>query len=275
MAIEARKKVEKIIEDSLNASKAELVAQREIRDIDELCNLFRTKLGLMAIRAYNEVVRVSAVEEQYSNGLILLKSNIQAYNKGICQNITELSLLKNYESEALVEVIMEDEFRSIGELMTKAVLPEYCISDELRNIEIKKTSMNFYGAHLYPRYAFREVRDRKSGDLIMEKYMQYCPISEHKDSSEDLIRLCGTSGRSMNILYNKNHPIYAQLSDTYTVQMAGYTPTSAYDAQRIVDRINEELAMTTNAIQDVILEYDPSRSAGQKRSRKLNQKKNA
>lgn len=268
MAIDARKKFGKIIEDSLNASKAELVAQREIKDVEELYNLLGIRSNLSTIRADNEVVRVSAVEERYSNGLILLKNNIQAYNKGICKNITELSLLKNYESEALVIVIMEDEFRSIGEFMINVMLPEYCISDESRNIEINKTSMIFYGAHLYPRYTFSEVTDRKSGNLIMEKYMQYCPISEYKDSAEDLIRLCGTSGRSMNILYNKNHPIYAQLSDTYTVQMAGYTPTSAYDAQRIVDRINEELAVTINAIQDTILEYDPSRNKAPKLKRK-------
>ena len=92
--------------------------------------------------------------------------------------------------------------------------------------------------------------------LILEKYMQYYPVSAYENSEKDLLRLCGFGTRYLEIIYHKEEPIFAQLSDKYKVEMAGFDPNSTIDAKIIVGKINNEVDAIVANIHSLIDEHD-------------------
>lgn len=92
--------------------------------------------------------------------------------------------------------------------------------------------------------------------------MQYYPISEHKDSENDLLRLCGCGTRYLEIIYHANEPIFAQLSDKYyKVEMANFDPNDSIDTNIMVGIINDEVDSIVATIHSSMDKYEKIESA--------------
>jgi len=235
-----------------------LKSSREITDVTELEKILEKGTGhgysLGVIESIYKFENASAKEYVYDNGLIYLDSEIN-YRDNICDNlhtIRQLTLTTNYQQAPLVNIVVQKERKAMQQLLIKSDSKDEIFPESMKDIEIQQTSIhvdNHCGS------AFTTYTNLTDGCLMLEQYMQYYPVSNYEDSEKDLIRLCGYGTRYLEIIYRKSEPIFAQLSDKYKVEMAGFDPNSALDAKTIVEKINLEVSEILNKINRLIDEY--------------------
>lgn len=239
MSINAKEKFINAIVSRIEDYK--VISQREITDINDLDNTIKRMDGygllgyLNFLRAY--VSKINAYEYTYNNGLKDLTSEIE-YKINNNKYTSKRIILSMGNGKAIVNLFIDRKKQGIQQFLISSSPNEETIPDSLKNIEVESTCVYVNGecGSVFERYL-----NLDSKTLILEKYRQNYAMSEFQDSSEDLIRLCGSSNRDLEILYNQEEPIYAQLASDYKVEMAHFDPNSSTDAKRIVAKINEEV----------------------------------
>lgn len=230
-----------------------LESNRNIEGYNELKKILKTATGsgytIDIVETVFKLRSVSAKEYIYDNGLIYLDSEIE-YRDKTSNNlhvIRQLTLTTDYKKTPLVNIVVQKEKKAIQQLLVDSASKDEIFPDAMRNIEIQETSIHV-GGHCGS--VFETYTNSNDGTLMLEKYKQFYPVSNYEDSEKDILRLCGCGSRSLEIIYSQSEPIFAQLSDKYTVEMAGLEPNSSIDVKYIVGRINTEVSEICNAIND-------------------------
>lgn len=232
-----------------------LESSREIIDVAELEEIMKKGTGdgysLGLVRSIFNFENAFAKEYVYDNGLIYLDSEI-TYRYKNCDNlhtIRQLTLTTDYRKSPLVNIVVKTEKKSIQQLLMQSDPHDEIFKETMKNIEIQETSIhvdNHCGS------VFQTYTNLVDGSLMLEKYMHYYPVSNYEDLEKNLLRLCGCGARYLEIVYQESQPIFAQFSDKYKVEMAGFNPNSASDAKLIVEKINLEVSEIVNTINKLI-----------------------
>jgi len=235
-----------------------LKSSRKITDVTELEKILEKGTGhgysLSVVKSIFQFESASAKEYVYDNGLIYLDSEIN-YRDNKCDNlhtIRQLTLTTDYEKAPLVNIVVQEEGKTIQQLLVKSDSKDDIFPESTKDIEVQQTSIhvdNHCGS------VFTTYTNLTDDSLMLEQYMQYYPVSNYEDSEKDLLRLCGCGTRYLEIIYRESEPIYAQLSDKYKVEMAGFNPNSATDAKVIVEKINSEVSEILTKINRLIDEH--------------------
>lgn len=230
----------------------ELETEREINEIEELEEILKTATGtgwnIELVKSLYYFLDANATEYVYSNGLKYLDSKItfkENENSKIVHTIRQVTVTPDYKKEPITNLIIENGKKSVQEFLIPTTFTNPIIPEEDKTIDINKVVVSVNGGcgSIFERYV-----DKVNENLLLERYEQYYPLSDYEDSEKDLLRLCGCGSRTLNIVYYKTQPVYAQLSDKYNVEMAGYNPYSSGDVESIVAKINEEVDLITSAI---------------------------
>lgn len=232
-----------------------LQSSREIIDVAELEEILEKGVGhgyrLSLVKNIFNFENASAKEYVYDNGLIYLDSEITYRDKkyGNLHTIRQLTLTTNYKKSPLVNIVVEREKKAIQQLLIQSNSQDDIFPESMKNIEIQRTSIHVDD---HCGSVFQTYTNLTDGSLMLEQYMQYYPVSNYEDSEKDLLRLCGCGTRYLEIIYQESQPIFAQLSDKYKVEMAGFDPNSALDAKLIVEKINLEVSEIVTTINKLI-----------------------
>ena len=255
MAIHANKKFINAILSRVSGYK--IISERKITDLDELNNIMETATGygyrLSIIKQIYHLIEASALEYSYENGLKLLISKITFQKDGNVRTIEQQTLTSDYNNVPIVNIVIEREKKALQQLLISSNSKDEIFPESMRDIEIETTSIhvdNHCGS------VFKTYTKLNDDSVMLEKYMQYYPVSDYENSDEDLLRLCGCGSRYLEIIYHKEEPIFAQLSDKYKVEMANLNPNSAIDAKIIVGKINYEVDAIVANIHSLIDEHD-------------------
>ncbi|MDE5830162.1 MAG: hypothetical protein K2H53_00140 [Clostridia bacterium] len=257
MAIGAKDKFEWAIFNRIREYK--MISQRKITDLEELETIMETATGrgysLSMLKNLYRLVETSAEEYTYENGLKYLISEIKIDNGTDIHTIKQETLTSDYKAVPIVNIVVEGQRKSVNQFLISSSPKDETIPEAMKDIEVEKTMIyvnNTYGSH-FETYTYLN-------DLMVEKYKQYSPISYYKNSINSLIRLCGHGTRCLEIIYREGKPIYAQLSDKYKVEMAGYDPNSPKDVATIVSIINGEVNAIVDKIHSSIDDYEKKES---------------
>ncbi len=235
MPINAREKFTNAISSRLE--NYQLVSERAITDLDELGHILKTATGYgYSLIPYKDcLVEASAYEYCYDNGFKYLVSEIVYEKNKNIHTIEQRTLTTDYHNAPIVNVTIEREKKAISQLLITSSSQDDIFPEAMKDIEIEKTGIHVdnYCGSVFETYEGYDT-------LILEKYMQYYPILDYENPN-DLLRLCGCGTRYLEIIYHNYEPIYAQLSDKYNVEMAGFNSNSKVDAKKIVKRIDEEV----------------------------------
>lgn len=219
-----------------------LQSSREITDLDELEKIMSNDSGynLGLIRYMYRFEGASAKECIYDNGLIYLDSKItyRENNSSSLRTIHKLTLTTNYEDLPLVSVTFEKQKKAIQQLIIESKSKDDIFPESMKNIEVRQTNI-YIGRKCGS--VFESYRNLVDASLMLERYKQYYPLSSYEEKSTDLLRLCGFGDRYLEIIYNNEEPIFAQLSSKYNVEMAGFDPNLASDVKTIVEKVNSEV----------------------------------
>lgn len=197
--------------------------------------------------------KTSVVKERiYDNGFIFLDSNISYIEKGNAKNIRQLTLTTDYNKAPIVNIVIEEDKKSIQNFLTSvnvALSSEANLPDRMKIIGVQKASF-----HINEECGsvFETYKNLIDNSLLVEKYMQYYPVSNFENKYNDLLNLCGCGSRYLEIIYENELPIYAQLSDKYSVEMAGFNPNSISSVGKIVDIVNVEVETIITKINNEI-----------------------
>lgn len=254
MAINAYKKFKNTLYNRLIDYR--VISERTINDKLEIQKVLEK--GIVSVRKlaffkhnYN-FVESEITESQYENGLVYLKGKIIFSDKHIKGNLHTVDLkvlIADNNDIPLVNIIIEKEKKAIEQLLINSVAKDDIFLDCEKNIEIKKTTIYVNGEC---GSTFETYTNLKERTLMLEKYRQCYEMSNYENTGKDLLDLCGCCTRDLEIIYRKERPIFAQLSNKRIVEIAGYDPNSQIDATFIVNRINEEVDAINDAINKTI-----------------------
>ncbi len=266
MAINAN---EKFINAILSrVSDYKMTSERKITDLDELNNIMETATGhgysLSIIKSLYHLIDASAQEYSYENGLKYLISEMTYKNGTNIHTIEQRTLTTDYNNVPITNIVIKRERKAVQQLLISSSKDEI-FPEAMKDIEIEKTSI-----HVNDNCGsvFETYTNLNDSSLMLEKYMQYYPVSNYGNSDKDLLRLCGCGTRYLEIIYHKKEPIYAQLSDKYKVEMADFDPNSSIDAKIIVGKINNEVDSIVTNIHSLIDEYVNKNSSMKKLEKK-------
>lgn len=255
MNINATKKFKNAVLSKVSDYK--MISERKITDLDEINNIMETATDygyyLSIIKRIYHLIEASAQEYFYENGLKLLISEITFKKDGNIHTIEQQTLTSNYNSVPIVNIIIERKKKALQQLLISSNSKDEIFPESMKDIEIETTSIH---VNNYCGSVFETYTKLSDDSLILEKYMQYYPVSAYENSEKDLLRLCGFGTRYLEIIYHKEEPIFAQLSDKYKVEMAGFDPNSTIDAKIIVGKINNEVDAIVANIHSLIDEHD-------------------
>lgn len=256
MAINANKKFINAILSRISDYK--MTSERKITDLEELNTIMETATGCgYSLGIISQVIEASAQEYSYENGLKFLISKIIFREDGNVRTIEQQTLTSDYNSVPIVNVAIEREKKAPQQLLISSNSKDEIFPEVMKNIEIEKTIIhvdNHCGS------VFKTYTKLDDCSLMLEKYMQYYPVSSYENSDKDLLRLCGCGNRYLEIIYHKEEPIFAQLSNKHRVEMAGFDSNSARNAKIIVERINYEVDSIVANIHSLIDEYEKKHS---------------
>lgn len=269
MTINANKKFTNAITNRLSGYK--MISERKITDLIELNSVMETitshGYSLSIIKLISHLIDASAQEYSYENGLKFLISKITFKKDGNIHTIEQQTLTSEYSTVPIVNIVIEREKKALQQLLISSDSKDDIFPESMKDIEIETTCIyvnNTCGS------VFKKYIKANDGSLILEKYKQYYPVSDYEESNKDLLRLCGFGTRDLEIIYNKEEPIFAQLSSEYKVEMADFDPNSAKDAKIIVEKINNEVDSIVANIQSLIDEHDKKHSYVKKLETKKN-----
>lgn len=254
MTINAKEKFINAI--SSRVSDYMMKSERKITDLDELNNIMETATGhgysLSRIKTSYHLIEASAEEYSYENGLKYLISKM-TYKKGIdIHTIEQRTLTTDYSNVPITNIVIKRTRKAMHQLLISSSAKDEIFPESMKNIEIEKICIHVNDECGSVFETYTNIND---SSLMLEKYMQYYPVSNDKNSNKDLLRLCGCGSRYLEIIYHEAEPIYAQLSDKYKVEMADFDPNSSIDAKIIVGIINDEVDSIVANIHSLIDEY--------------------
>lgn len=191
------------------------------------------------------------------------------YKEGFnIHTIEQRTLTTDYNNFPIANMVIKREKKAVQQLLISSSSKDEIFPEAMKDIEIEKTSIhvnNNCGS------VFETYTNLNDNSLILEKYMQYYPVSDYENSDKDLLRLCSCATRYLEIIYHKAKPIYAQFSDKYKVEMAGFDPNSSIDAKIIVDKINDEVDAIVANIHSLIDKHEKNHTFEKKLNKhKLN-----
>lgn len=257
MAIDAKEKFEWAILNRLR--NYEMMLEREITDLEELESIMETATGhgysLSILKDLYRLVEANATEYTYENGLKYLVSKIKYDNGTNIHTIKQETLTSDYNSAPIVNIMIEGQRKSINQFLISSSPKDETIPEAMKDIEVEKTTIHVNNncGSVFEQYTYLN-------DLMVEKYKQFYPFSEYVNSINSLIRLCGCGSRYLEFIYHKGEPIYAQLSDKYKVEMAGYDPNSPRDVATMYSIISKESYAIVDRINSAIDDYEKKES---------------
>lgn len=253
MAIAAKEKFECAVLNRLH--EYEMISERTITDLGELESIMETATGhgysLSTIKDLYRLVNASAEEYTYENGLKYLVSEIKYDNGTNIRTIKQETLTSDYNSAPIVNIIVEGQRTSINQLLISSSPKDVTIPEAMKDIEVEKTKI-----HVNNNCGSVFITYTNLNDLMVEKYKQYYPFSEYDNYTNNLIRLCGHGTRYLEFIYHNGKPIYAELSNKYKVEMAGYDPNSLKDVETMFSIINKEVYAIVDKINLAIDDYE-------------------
>lgn len=269
MAINAYNKFTNAIFNRL--SYYELESTREINDIEELNKIMETATGrgcnIEVIKLVHHFIDANATEYIYSNGLKYLDSKIK-YRKidgKTIHTVRQITITPDYKEYPLINIIIEEDKKAIQQFLVSSNPDDSIIPDEDKTIGFLKSEIQVNGRC---GAIFETLTDIKNQSLLLERYKQIYPVSDFENTDTNLLNLCGCGLRYLEIIYHKNQPVFAQLSDEHKVEMANYNPNSSIDAEKIVNTISEEVSAITATINHLFTKHEKKVKNRQRRLKK-------
>lgn len=149
-------------------------------------------------------------------------------------------LFKNNKPILMIEKTSKSE--NMLNYLVKSNHQENYLSEKLSpNLNNVQESFYYYDGnaeHLHS--TLTTFRDTNSDKVLIQKYKQYRPLGEFCDNPPNLIRLCGTGNRNLEIIYCEDTPLYAELDSDYSLSMLEMNSNSEIAARSCIDQINEE-----------------------------------
>lgn len=250
MSINAKEKFNKVIYDRLN--EYNLTSQREITDEVELGKVMQTATRqgytlLKLAKMYYHLIGAKANEYTYDNGLQFLDSVVSYKEKNSVNVRTtrQITISSDYLERPLVNITINNDKKAVQQLLTKLESSDIIFPGNERNIGIEKICI-----HVEDQCGseFTRYTDLSSNKLMLEKYTQGEPVTSYEVRTDDFFNLCGEGTRDLEIIYRDDQPVFAQLSDKYNVQMAGFNPNSQIDSTIIVKMIGSEVGQIVDKI---------------------------
>ncbi len=198
----------------------------------------------------NKNSTVSSIEYQFHNGLFFLDSEIYYKdNNGNSHTMRQFTLTSNYYEEPFVNIVLERDLKSYRQLITETSPKDDLFPISEKDVEIEKVKIGVNGTC---GDTFTIYKDLRKNTLLKEEYRQGYPIIDQYVPSLKLLKLCGCFDRKIEIVYGGEAsastyadgaptPIYAQLSEKYKVEDAGFNPNSREDAEKMISIIQEEV----------------------------------
>jgi hypothetical protein len=256
MTLDANRKLKQTLNGIL--SSYHMVSEESINEN----SLVRRNIKIITKQLYSynfvkmgyEIIDANMIEQKYSNGLICLNSKL-TYRSRINNDIKKIdyiTVLHDYKSEPLINLIDCYEQKSVKEFLVNTNPSSKLFCNDEKILETISTSVYIgkTGGSVFKRYV-----DLTSNEVLAEKYNQHAPFSSYDERVNCLIRLCGCAARDLEIIYSSNKPVYAQLSGDYSVEMAGFDPTSSEGVEAIIRIIGDEVDLICDSIIDTLDDF--------------------
>lgn len=261
--INARKKIMDAISEKLVDFKKIETQELNEEELDEkLSNI----IGCVnkTDNMYGEFLESGGKAYMYENGLTYIAS-VFTYQKNSNENkIMQYTLINNESELPIFNIILNKCSKSMAQLFIDNSSLDSNIPSSGKDVEVETIEINLGGVHICK---FTSYKDLHRNQVVLEKYRKITNVSEY--SFTDLLRLCGYDTRDLEIIYNNEKPIYAELSSDYSVREARYNPDSKKDVNCIVGIINNEVCSIILKINTMIDKKNRDKDV------KIKQKKNS
>lgn len=153
---------------------------------------------------------------------------------------------KNNLPILIINSIQKDE-TIIEHLVRSTPDKEYLKRQIHPNLQIQQISFTFFDGIEHTHSELTTYKNSASDSILLQKYRQYLPLGAVEQEYPNrlggvptLIGLCGAGNRCLEIIYQDNNPIYAEIDQTYSLIHLGLNPNSRKNAKKCVQEINEE-----------------------------------
>lgn len=229
---------------------------REITDLNELNHILETTTKLTnQIKNQDNLTYTGAQESIYQNGLKYIVSEMTYKDDKNVYTLIQHTFTTNYYNTPIVNIIIETQKKAIEQLLVSSKTLDTAFPKIMRTIEIEKTNILINDTY---HSAFETYKNLDTGSFMLEKYMQYYPVSNCQRPSNKLLELCGCGSRYLEIMYHNQKPLFAQFSDQYKVEMANFSSNAQSDVKRIIHKINEEVDLMMEVIHTLLKKHTHS-----------------
>lgn len=233
MTINATEKVINAIEDNVKDLSFNFYKTEDLKNANEYLKQFKYSKEKSSLVAASKILLEA---REYENGFKLITYR-QYYDKSKISNGPINVVILTKGNKLLVEFCTEEEEKPIGQFLLATIPNIETLNKLSRILKCTKTSFAYgcSGMESMQQSVVTTIKDISVDEIIYEKYRQYHPLTDSR-----LFTYCGCGVRNLEIIYKNEQPIYCQLSNKYSVEMAGFNPNDPIDAETCVSYVNNE-----------------------------------